>query len=117
VDECKPLQYGPTSAEVVLPNSATKEQLTIVCALGNELGAGNNLPSSPLPNEADSCKFTKELKAGINENQHSTSVESPPPPRVCMSTHPEGKSRSISVRVLVLNDPPARWATGWCSTR
>jgi hypothetical protein len=52
------LNYGPTSAEVVLPNSATKEQLTIVCALGN------NLPNTPLPTESDSCKFTKELKVG-----------------------------------------------------
>lgn len=52
------LKYGPTSSEVVLPNSATKEQLTIVCELGNDL------PTSPTPGEADSCKFTKELKVG-----------------------------------------------------
>ena len=45
-------------------------------------------------------------------NKHSTEVESPPqppppphppplppPPRVCMSIHPQGKSRSTSVRV------------------
>jgi len=30
------------------------------------------------------------------------------PARLNMSNHPEGKSRSISVRVLVLTDPPAR---------
>ena len=52
------LKYGPTSSEVVLPNSASKEQLTIVCDLGNDL------PTTPTPHEADSCKFTKELKVG-----------------------------------------------------
>jgi len=35
---------------------------------------------------------------GVIENNHSTGVEPPPPPppapRVCMSVHPEGKSRS-----------------------
>jgi len=32
---------------------------------------------------------------GVIENKHSTDVESPPPPpRVCMSIHPEGKSCS-----------------------
>ena len=52
------LKYGPTSSELVLPNSATKEQLTIVCELGNDL------PTTPTPWETDSCKFTKELKVG-----------------------------------------------------
>jgi len=52
------LKYGPTSSEVVLPNSASKEQLTIVCDVGNDL------PTAPKPNEAGSCKFTKELKVG-----------------------------------------------------
>jgi len=52
------LSYGPNSAEVVLPNSASKEQLTIVCS------AGNDLPTTPTPNAAGACKFTKELKVG-----------------------------------------------------
>uniref|UniRef100_A0A7S0X795 Uncharacterized protein n=1 Tax=Mantoniella antarctica TaxID=81844 RepID=A0A7S0X795_9CHLO len=52
------LNFGPTSSEVVLPNSASKEQLTVVCGLGNDL------PTTPTPDEADSCKFTKELKVG-----------------------------------------------------
>ena len=37
------LSYGPDSTEIVLPNSASKEQLTIVCA------AGNDLPTTPSP--------------------------------------------------------------------
>ena len=31
---------------------------------------------------------------GVIENKHSTDVEYPPPPCVCMSVHPEGKSCS-----------------------
>jgi len=60
------LKYGSTSHEVVLPNSATKEQLTIVCKNGN-----NNLPADPDPHAAapdaatgPACKFSKELKPG-----------------------------------------------------
>ena len=46
---------------------------------------------------------------GLLRTKHSTDVESPPPPpRVCMSIHPEGKSCSDLRGVLVLNDPPAR---------
>mmetsp|Transcript_10688 Transcript_10688/g.12494 ORF Transcript_10688/g.12494 Transcript_10688/m.12494 type:complete len:1506 (+) Transcript_10688:181-4698(+) len=52
------LSFGPTSSEVVMPNSATKEQLTIVCS------TGNNLPTSPNPASNSGCKFTKELKPG-----------------------------------------------------
>jgi hypothetical protein len=50
------LSYGPADKELVLPNSETKEQLTIVCT------AGNDLPTSPTPSAG--CKFTKELKPG-----------------------------------------------------
>ena len=50
------LSYGPSSSEVILPNSASKEQLTVVCT------AGNDLPTSPTPGAG--CKFTKELKVG-----------------------------------------------------
>ena len=52
------LSYGPSTSEVVLPNSASKEQLTIVCTLGNDL------PTTPKPNVDAACKFTKELKVG-----------------------------------------------------
>ena len=41
---------------------------------------------------------------------HFADVKSPPPPPVCMSIGLEGKlitHAQISVRVLVLNDPPA----------
>jgi hypothetical protein len=48
-------------------------------------------------------------------NKHSTDVECPPaPPRDCMSVHPRGEVQChalISVRVLVLNGPPAWRAT------
>jgi hypothetical protein len=38
----------------------------------------------------------------------SITHERPPPsPRVCMSIHPEASLVPVSVRVLVLNDPPA----------
>ena len=39
------LKFGPATAEVVMPNSATREQLTIVCA-------------------DTTCKFAQELKVG-----------------------------------------------------
>jgi hypothetical protein len=52
------LSAGPTGTEVVLPNSASKEQLTVVCTTGNDL------PTTPTPNSANACKFTKELKVG-----------------------------------------------------
>ena len=51
------LKFGPQSTEVVLPNSASKEQLTIVCGEGS-----NDLPTDPTPSAA--CKFSKELKVG-----------------------------------------------------
>ena len=51
------LKFGPQSTEVVLPNSASKEQLTIVCGEGS-----NDLPTDPTPSA--SCKFSKELKVG-----------------------------------------------------
>lgn len=50
------LKYGPTTSEVVLPNSASKEQLTIVCAVSDT--------TPPTPWETGVCKFTKELKVG-----------------------------------------------------
>ena len=37
----------------------------------------------------------------------------PPPPRVCVSIQPEDNSCSDLGRVLVLNDPPARWWGPW----
>jgi len=44
--------------------------------------------------------------------KHSTGIESPPLPppplSVCINIDPEGKSCLISVRILVLDDPPAR---------
>ena len=50
---------------------------------------------------------------GVSRTKHSTDVESPPPSsRVCMNSHPVGKSARhapMSVRVVVLNDPAARW--------
>ena len=60
------LTLGGPDTEVTLPNSASREQLTVLCSdsLGNPL---NNLPSSPVPTDvgtAASCKFTKELKPG-----------------------------------------------------
>jgi hypothetical protein len=43
---------------------------------------------------------------GVHENKRSTDVEfTPPPPRLCMSIHPEGESCSDLGRLLVLNDP------------
>ena len=47
---------------------------------------------------------------GYIEKTHSTDAEYPPPPplRVCISVQPEGKSCSISARVVVLPDPPVR---------
>jgi hypothetical protein len=46
------------------------------------------------------------LGRGVAQNNHSTDVESTtPPPRVCMSIHPRGKSCSDLGRVLVLTDP------------
>jgi CheY-like chemotaxis protein len=70
-----------------------------------------------------------DLAGGV-ENKHSTDVDSPAPRRVGMNIDLEGitiSHASISVRVLVLNDPPAWlspcgcWPTTWpssqCSTR
>ena len=49
-------------------------------------------------------------EAGAIESKHSTEVESsPPPPHFCTSIHPDGEPCTDLVRVLVLNDPPARW--------
>ena len=53
------LKLGPSSSEVILPASETKEQLTVVCSAGD-----NNLPTDPTPWMTGSCKFTKELKPG-----------------------------------------------------
>lgn len=47
-------------------------------------------------------------------NQHSTDIESTPPPCVLMSIHSEGKSCSDPGRILVLNDPtPWQRRRGW----
>jgi len=47
------------------------------------------------------------------ENNHFTDFEyPPPPPRVCMSIQPEGKSCTDLGRVFVLNDPAASQTRG-----
>ena len=66
------LKLGPSASETVMPNSGTKEQLTVVCATGQ-----NNLPTNPTPWQAGSCKFTKELKAG-----YLLIIDSMTPPKV-----------------------------------
>ena len=54
---------------------------------------------------------------GAVEKKHSTDVDSPPPPpRVCMSIHPESRACSVIGRVLVLNDPPARCRSRVCTS-
>jgi len=51
---------------------------------------------------------TLDFGTGVIQNQRSTDSEYPaPPPGVCMSIHPEGKSCSDLGRVLDLNDPTA----------
>ena len=49
------------------------------------------------------------LAGGVFRTSTRLDVESPPPPRVCMSTHPVAEAPPISVRLLVLKDPPGRW--------
>ena len=49
------LKYGPSGSEVILPNSQSREQLTIVC---------QKTYSASTVNDTDACKFTKELKVG-----------------------------------------------------
>ena len=49
------LKYGDSTKEVILPNSQSREQLTIVCAKSY---------SASTVNDTDACKFTKELKVG-----------------------------------------------------
>jgi hypothetical protein len=64
---------------------------------------------------SDTAGSGRESGRGVNENKHATDVEyHPPPMRVCISIHPRPKvSRApISVRVLVLNDPPVRVRCG-----
>ena len=49
------LKYGPEESEVILPNSQSREQLTIVC---------KKTYTASTVNDTDACKFTKELKVG-----------------------------------------------------
>ena len=49
------LKYGPEESEVILPNSQSREQLTIVC---------QEQYSASTVNNTNACKFTKELKVG-----------------------------------------------------
>ena len=60
---------------MVLPNSASKEQLTVVCADGERPARRRRRP-----NAADACKFTKELKVGYWLVLDKNTVGGVPPP-------------------------------------
>ena len=97
----------------------TRRASAVRSALAAGVRAHRAAPVDILRQPADGHAHVPQHLAGgaLRTQQHSTDGESsppPPPPRVCMSIHPEGKpcgQRPISVRVLVLKDPAAWFAS------
>jgi hypothetical protein len=91
-------------------------RLGAVIAAGGIAKAGHHLAADPADRPAHAAAAARVVAAlaisagrGVIADKHSTDVEYPPPyaPSFYISRHPDGNSCSISVRVLVINDPPA----------
>jgi len=111
-DEAEDARAGSLNAGVAAAAAAAKHAAAAGRGKGGGGGGGGGERDGAEAGAAGDPGFSwSAMGPGreVIQNKHSTDVESlPPPPRVCMSTHADGKSCSNLGRLLVLNDPPAR---------